>query len=78
MIVKKDLNQVKEIKPPVTEVGFIGWLKANLFNTPFNSILTILVLACCFKIIPLFVSWAFIDSVWCGPPSLCHEADGAC
>ncbi|MFO7883582.1 MAG: amino acid ABC transporter permease [Desulfobacteraceae bacterium] len=78
MIIKKDLNQLEEIPPPVTEVGIIGWFKANLFNTPFNSILTILVLACCFKIIPAFVSWAFLDSVWYGPPSLCHEADGAC
>ena len=32
------------LKPPITEVGVIGWLRGNLFNSWFNSLLTIAVL----------------------------------
>ncbi len=34
----------EEIKPPVTSVGVIGWIRANLFNSVFNSILTLVTL----------------------------------
>ena len=34
-------TQTVELRPPVTSVGVIGWIKSNLFNGIFNSILTI-------------------------------------
>lgn len=67
-----------EIRPPVTETGVIGWLKKNLFNSPFNTFLTIVILLFFYKVIPPFVSWAFIDSTWYGPAVGCQGGDGAC
>ena len=32
------------IKPPIVNVGVIGWMRNNLFNSYINSIITILVL----------------------------------
>jgi len=66
------------LKPPVTEVGVIGWLKGNLFNSWFNSILTVLVLIVLWQLVPPLVKWAFVDSVWNSPAEACRDIDGAC
>ena len=54
----------EDIKPPATSVGVIGWVRANLFNGWFNSLLTIATIALLYKTVPPLVRWAFIDSVW--------------
>jgi len=66
------------LKPPITEVGVIGWLRGNLFNSWFNSLLTIAVLMLLWQIVPPFFSWAFIDSVWNTPAEACRDIEGAC
>lgn len=66
------------INPPVTSAGVIGWIKSNLFSTPFNSVLTILVLLLLWKTVPPFVKWAFIDSLWNTASGECRQTDGAC
>ena len=32
-----------EVLPPSTSVSLVGWLKANLFNSPVNAVLTVVV-----------------------------------
>ena len=66
------------LKPPVTEVGVIGWLRGNLFNSWFNSLLTVAVLLLLWQLVPPFFSWAFIDSVWNSPAEACRDIEGAC
>ncbi len=66
------------LKPPLSEKGFLGWVKHNLFNGYFNSILTILILFAAWQIIPPLISWAFIDSVWNTSGAACQEIKGAC
>lgn len=74
-----NINSKNEVlRPPVTQTGVIGWLKSNLFNSPLNTIVTILILLAFYKLIPPFVRWAFIDSVWFGPASGCQSGEGAC
>ncbi|MCP3954335.1 MAG: amino acid ABC transporter permease [Desulfobacterales bacterium] len=68
----------KEIKPPVIEVGVIGWIRSNLFNGWFNSLLTLFTLFLLYKTVPPFIQWAFIDSVWFSTSEQCREAGGAC
>ncbi|MBL7205290.1 MAG: ABC transporter permease subunit, partial [Desulfobacteraceae bacterium] len=70
--------QAEELKPPVTSVGVIGWIKGNLFNGWFNSVITIAILYFLWKIVPSFIRWAFIDSSWISTGAQCHEAGGAC
>lgn len=71
-------TQIDELKPPVASVGVIGWIRANLFNGIFNSILTVVTLFLLWKIMPPFIRWAFIDSVWNTTGTVCREATGAC
>lgn len=68
----------EELKPPVTSVGVIGWVRANLFNGWFNSLLTILTLYLLWQVVPPVIGWAFIESVWNTTGAVCRDADGAC
>ena len=71
-------TQREELKPPSTDVGVIGWVRHHLFNGIFNSIATIVILGFLVKIIPAFIQWAFIDSVWFTSGKECHATEGAC
>lgn len=66
------------VKPPVASIGAVGWVRANLFNSWFNSILTIMILYLLWKILPPLVRWAFVDSLWLSSGAECKEAGGAC
>lgn len=66
------------VKPPVTDVGVIGWIKKNLFKDVLNSILTIFLLFMFYKIIPPIFEWFFIDSLWNTVGADCKTIDGAC
>ena len=70
--------QLPELKPPVTSIGVIGWIRANLLNSPFNSLLTLLILFGLYKLVPPLVKWAFVDSVWSSSGQVCKESTGAC
>jgi general L-amino acid transport system permease protein len=66
------------VKPPVTSIGLLGWIKTNLFSSGLNSVLTIITIFFLWKTIPPFIKWAFIDSLWFSTSAECHEAGGAC
>jgi general L-amino acid transport system permease protein len=68
----------EDLKPPVTSVGVIGWMRANLFNGWLNSLLTIVTLYFLWIVIPPLIRWVFIDSVWNTTGAVCRDADGAC
>ncbi len=74
----KTKKAAEEVKPPFTSVGVIGWIRANLFNTWFNSILTLVTLYALGKIVPPFIRWAFVDSLWFSTGEACRGAEGAC
>jgi general L-amino acid transport system permease protein len=70
--------QAEEVRPPVTNIGVIGWIKNNLFNGVLNSILTFVTLFLLWKIVPPLFRWAFIDSAWHTTGQACRQAAGAC
>jgi general L-amino acid transport system permease protein len=67
-----------KIKPPVTHVGVVGWIRTNLFKGWFNSLLTVITIYCLWVTIPPLIRWAFIDSRWISTGAECHQAGGAC
>jgi general L-amino acid transport system permease protein len=66
------------IRPPVTNIGVIGWMRANLFNGYLNSLLTLAVVYLLWQSLPPFISWAFIDSMWFATSDQCKAGSGAC
>ena len=71
-------SSVQEIKPPRTRIGIVGWLRANLFSTWYNSLLTLVTLYVLWETIPPFIRWAFVDSLWTSTSEACQAGDGAC
>ena len=67
-----------EIRPPITSVGIIGWIKSNLFSSVFNSILTLASLFLLWGIVPPLFKWALLDGVWFAGSQACKQAAGAC
>ncbi|MFN2168849.1 MAG: ABC transporter permease subunit, partial [Anaerolineae bacterium] len=56
----------------------IGWIRHNLFSTPFNGALTLLVLYGLYLSAPPLVQWAFIDADWVGSDRGDCTSGGAC
>lgn len=69
---------MEEIKPPALRVGVLGWARKNLFNTPFNTVLTLGILYALYRLVPPTVQWALMDSVWFTGSEGCKDATGAC
>ena len=57
---------VDDIKPPRASVGAVGWLRANLFNSWFNSLLTLVIVYALYQSVIPLIRWAFIDSLYWG------------
>lgn len=72
------VDKFKDLKPPISNVGVIGWIKTNLFDGPLNSILTILTLFILYQSVPPLIKWAFIDSLWFTTGQACRDTSGAC
>ena len=62
---------------PLSEVGAIGWLRANLFSSTTNAILTLLGVALVVWIVPPIFRWAFLEAVWDGDSREACIAPGA-
>ena len=57
-------TQIPAAPPPASEAGAFHWLRENLFDGWFNSLLTVLAVAVVVTLVPPMIQWAFIDSVW--------------
>src|SRR6185437_16760012 len=56
----------------------IGWMRRNLFSSPFNSALTILVLVLAGIVLPPLVRWAITHATISGLTREACRGDGAC
>ena len=64
-------------RPPVASTGIIGWLRVNLFNSVFNSILTLIAVYLLVVTIPPLIRWGLVDAVWSAPNGqACRAAMG--
>jgi general L-amino acid transport system permease protein len=64
---------------PVVRFVLLDWLRANLFNSPFNSILTIALVGLLVWAVPPLLEWALFSAVFTATSSQeCRDATGAC
>jgi general L-amino acid transport system permease protein len=70
--------------PPAAMTGAAGWLRANLFSSPFNVVLTVLTVLLLAWIVPELVRFLILDAAWSGTDrDACrdivqHREIGAC
>ena len=67
-----------QARPPVASAGPTGWLRANLFNSPLNTALTLAAVYILAVTIPPVVRWAFVDAIWSADSGRACRGDGAC
>ncbi|MDH3380248.1 MAG: amino acid ABC transporter permease [Gammaproteobacteria bacterium] len=53
-----------DLPAPFATRGPVAWMRDNLFSSPLNIILTVVVAWLLYSIIPPIVNWVFIESVW--------------
>jgi general L-amino acid transport system permease protein len=56
----------------------LDWLRSELFSSPWNTLLTLLVLALCWVAVPPFLDWAVFDATVSGASKAACTGDGAC
>ena len=71
-------TEATAIKPPLSSYGILGWLRSNLFNSPVNSIISLVLFAFFVHFAPIFCKWAFVHAVWDGSSEICKQSSGAC
>ena len=63
---------------PVTTIGVLGWLRANLFSNWLNTLLTVAGLLLLWRIVPPFLGWALFNADFSGSTGEECTAAGAC
>ena len=65
-------------RPPRPTAGPIDWLRANLFNSVLNTILTLAAVYLLAVTIPPVIRWAVVDAIWHADSGRACRGDGAC
>ena len=64
---------------PKNTVGWMAWLRENLFDGVFNTLLTLLAILIIYLIVPPTIDWAITSAVWSGGSEACRaNPDVAC
>ena len=72
------------LPPPSSRAGVFGWLRVNLFSSPFNIALTLICILFMAWIVPPLIRFLLIDATWSGAdreaciPSPARPNPGAC
>lgn len=67
------------LPPPSHKVGVLAWVKASLFSSPLNTLLTVLVAWLLFMSVPAMVEWLFIRADFNATNAQeCRASGGAC
>jgi general L-amino acid transport system permease protein len=73
-------SAITPARPPGAPGGPIAWLRANLFSSWSNALLTLLALWLIYQAVTAAVGWAFLHATWEGPDgdACTREGAGAC
>src|SRR5580658_424926 len=72
------------LPPPSSRAGVFGWLRVNIFSSPFNIALTLICILFIAWIVPPLIRFLLIDATWSGAdrgaciPSPARPNPGAC
>jgi general L-amino acid transport system permease protein len=69
----------ERVGPPIERIGALRWLKENLFNSPLNTVLTLLCLWLLWQTVPPILNWVVFDARLAGDSrEACDGIEGAC
>jgi general L-amino acid transport system permease protein len=59
-------ERIEPLPPPSARAGAFGWMRANLFAGPGNTVMTLLCIALIAWVLPPLVRFFLVDAVWSG------------
>ncbi|MGC3873924.1 amino acid ABC transporter permease [Halomonas sp. GXIMD04776] len=65
-------------QPPRLEQGIVGWLRANLFSGPLNSLVSVAIIVMLGYLLWPLIQWALINADWVGDSREACSSEGAC
>lgn len=72
-------SAARSLPPPSVHQGVVGWMRASLFSSPLNTLLTVLVAWLLLMAVPAMVEWLFIKANFNAETAQeCRESGGAC
>ncbi|MDE0056726.1 MAG: ABC transporter permease subunit, partial [Defluviicoccus sp.] len=71
-------EMLAERPAPITSVGVIGWVRANLFSTWLNVALTLAALGVLALVLPPLIDWTFLEATYAGSAGKDCTGEGAC
>lgn len=69
-------EMLTEQPAPISSSGIVGWVRANLFPSVSQGVLTVICLYVLYLIIPPLVSFLFTDAVWSGADRTACATEG--
>lgn len=66
-----------DLPPPMNTIGVVGWMRKNLFSSPFNILLTIVSSLLVLWMVPPLFPWLIFDAVWSGGSEACRANPNA-
>jgi len=73
-----EFKPLPDLPAPITSVGFVGWLRNNLFSNSLNTITTVVIAYLLFSGIVNLADWLVIDANWSGTTQADCTKSGAC
>src|ERR1700722_3268250 len=68
----------RQLAPPISDVGALGWVRKNLFSSWGNGITTVVLLAAVVWFLQGFVNWALFTATFTAPNGQACRGHGAC
>lgn len=67
-----------DMAPPVNTKGAIGWMRANLFSSWYNTLLSLFAVYVVWLVVPPLLDWAVVNANWRGTTRADCTNTGAC
>lgn len=71
-------NPLPDQPPPSNTTGLVGWMRANLFNGPVNSVLSLFFFYLIYLALDWFITWGIVNADWFGNSREACTSGGAC
>ena len=84
IILKNPLPAATARSAPLSQIGIVAWMRANLFSNWFSTAITLVLAYLIIRSAMGFVNWAFINAIWSVPitpqgaqTQACRDLNGA-
>lgn len=58
-----------DMPPPSSSIGVVAWMRANMFSSWLNTLLTLFAFYLIYLVVPPILSWAIFDANWSALPA---------